>query len=89
MTEALNAADADSVNALTCRENREKKPATVHGLRESLDAYGTYRTKIKNINIDGGNAAVLVNIKASKDKEEGTMEVDYVLEDGSWKRCDR
>ena len=87
-TQAVNAGDADRLNALMCKDIRAARPVTAEGLKESLAAYGTYTTQVATISVAGDRANVEVTIKDSKDSgPSGTMKLLYVLEDGSWKRC--
>jgi ketosteroid isomerase-like protein len=87
-TQAMNAGDADRVNALMCKDIRAARPATAQELKESLATYGTYTTQVATISVTGDRANVDVTIKNSKDSgPPGHMKLLYVLEDGSWKRC--
>jgi hypothetical protein len=87
-TQALNAADPERANALICKRIRAIHPATAEDLRQGLDLYGTYTTQVETIDISGDHADVRVTVKASKNSGSAwTMKIQYVREDGSWKRC--
>lgn len=88
ITQASNAADAERVNALTCKRIRETHPATPESLKRSLDAYGTYTVHVETIDITGDHAAVQMTLKGSKESgPPGTGVFQYLREDGSWKHC--
>lgn len=87
--QAVNNADADRVNALTCRQARTENPATESELRKEIAREGSYTIVVRSVDIDGDQAKVRIDVsstRGSDNKED--LPLKFVREDGSWKRCD-